>query len=233
MMNQRIFVIGSSSVFFLATLAGVFVQSRELSSLRADQQRQLAFATRANNQSSRTTADVQSEESSASRSGPSPTLLELLRLRSQVGQLTERKRELTSARAENERLHAQLATRSTNSPPGTTLPSGYIRRSQAQWAGMNTPENTMQSLLWAVQNRDPTNLLQLLTPESRQKLLQEAGDTPENVFEKLTVPGLRVVRQQQLPDGSIELQIEVIPGQPTPARILFRQLSGEWKMVFP
>jgi hypothetical protein len=230
-MNPRILVIGVLIILCLTTLAGVFVQSRELGSLRADQQRQLASATRVRNQSLPTAGEAQSEESSASHSDPSPTLLELLQLRSQVGQLLNQKRELTSARAENERLHAQLATRSTNSPAGTTLPAGYIRRSQAQWAGMNTPENTMQSLLWAVQNRDPTNFLKLFTPESRQKLLREAGDAPDKVFgEMSTIPGLRVVSQQPLPDGSVELQVEIMPGQPLPGGIHFRQMGGEWKM---
>src|ERR1017187_5241029 len=223
-MNPRILVIGVLIILCLTTLAGVFVQSRELGSLRADQQRQLASATRVRNQSLPTAGGGQAEETATSTSEP-------FQLRSQVGQLLNQKRELTSARAENERLHAQLATRSTNSPAGTTLPAGYIRRSQAQWAGMNTPENTMQSLLWAVQNRDPTNFLKLFTPESRQKLLREAGDAPDKVFgEMSTIPGLRVVSQQPLPDGSVELQVEIMPGQPLPGGIHFRQMGGEWKM---
>jgi hypothetical protein len=230
-MNPRILVIGVLIILCLTTLAGVYVQSRQIGSLRADQQRQLALAPPASNQSSHKTAEVQSENPSVSRSTPSSILLELLQLRSQVGQLMNQKRELTSAGAENERLHTQLATRSTNSPAGSTLPVGYIRRSQAQWAGMNTPENTMQSILWAVQNRDPTNFLQLLTQESRQKLLKNAGDAPEKVFEEMSgIPGLRVVSQRPLPDGSVELQVEVMPGQSLSGGIHFRQIGGEWKM---
>jgi len=84
----------------------------------------------------------------------------LLRLRNEVSRLTGRKRELTGALTENESLRAQLARRATNSPAGTGLPAGYIRKNQAKMAGYNTPEDTIQSLLWALNNRDFPNLLQ-------------------------------------------------------------------------
>ena len=94
----------------------------------------------------------------------------MLRLRNEVHQLTGRQRELAGERDENERLHAQVAARATNAPAADGLPPGYILRSKAQFLGYSTPEDTIQSVLWAMQNRDFTNLLQAMTPESAKKL---------------------------------------------------------------
>ena len=161
---------------------------------------------------------------------------ELLRLRSQATQLAARKRELAGVQGENERLHAQLASRSTNSPAGSTLPPGYIRRKEAQWVGLSTPENTMQSFLWAIQNQDVASFLRTLTPESAQKMLPQGGDPEAWIVRKSfkeasIIPGLRVVNQEPQPDGSIEAQLEIVPGQSSEQQnVRFRQIDGEWKV---
>ena len=49
---------------------------------------------------------------------------------------------------------------------GIQLPPGYIRKSEARMVGYSTPDDTLQSFLWAIQNRDLTNVLQALAPDS-------------------------------------------------------------------
>jgi len=233
-MNRRALLGGFLAIVCLATLWGVLGQRSQLAGLRAEQQQLLAV--RAHGSASLGTA----EATGASPGTPQPTLVatpELLRLRSEVTRLTERRRELAGERAENERLRAQLASRGTNSPPGIRLPPGYIRRSEARNMGYSTPENTLQSMLWAMENHDLTNFLQAFAPERTENLRANAGETPESIEEFFSeaagLVGVRIVnREQDASDGSLTVQVEVVPGEPGP-RITFRQINGQWRIAEP
>lgn len=237
-MNRRLLLSGFLVlVCLVATLWGVWDQRTQLASLRAEQQRLIAqMASRADRSASPGTAVV----ADARPAPPPPTLAvtpELLRLRSEVTRLTERRRELAGARAENERLRAELAGRSTNGPAGFQLPPGYVRRSEARMVGYNTPDDTLQSLLWAIQNRDLTNALQAFAPERAENLRAKAGESPESIedffSEAAGLVGVRIVgREQDASDGSITVQVEVVPGESGP-RITFRQINGQWRIAGP
>jgi hypothetical protein len=160
---------------------------------------------------------------------------ELLRLRSQVTRLVERRRELEGMRAENERLQAQLASRATNGLAATQPPPGYIRKSEARMVGFSTPEDTLQTLLWASRNRDMATLVQAFSPERAAELQEHiavAKATGKDIFsEQPTPPGLRVLGRKQGPDnGSISLEIELLPEMP-PDTITFMQTNGQWKIT--
>jgi hypothetical protein len=225
-MKARVSLGGVLFAVCLAMLAGVFVQARQLADLRTEQQRLKA---RAETVPPAATAEPElpvSSEPSASATA------ELLRLRNQVGQLTSRKRELEGARAENDRLREQLA-RNTNRVSTLTLPPDYIRKSQARWMGMSSPEASLESFLWAARNRDFTNLIQVLTPESGHELLSFPPDRRMEAMEMMsTLPGLRIVRQEPRPDGSIEMEVEfgagTEPFQAKPLRV--RQIDGQWRL---
>ena len=227
-MTARPVLVGLLIALCAAGAWAALVQHRRLAGLRAEYRQVLArISEPAEGKSLAPAADQPTADSSAMTATPSS---ELLQLRSQVSRLTEQKRELANARLENDRLRAQLASRGTNTPTDKPLPPDYIRKSQAQWVGMNTPENTLQSFLWALQNRDLTNLLQLLTPEARQQLTAQMGDSPERFFNEVAVlPGMRLFNQQQMPDGSIAADLEVMPGADS-SRVVFRLIDGQWKM---
>jgi hypothetical protein len=160
--------------------------------------------------------------------------LELLRLRGMVAELERQKAELQGIRAENEKLHAQLAARATNSAGGVKLPPGYIRRSQAQWVGMNTPENTIESFLWSLQNHDVTNLLRALSPRSADQLSRQINRAPEQFFQETAIlPGMRIFNQTRVNDHSIAAQVEFMPGDTIKEPIHFELVNGEWKMDMP
>jgi hypothetical protein len=160
----------------------------------------------------------------------------LLRLRSEVTRLTECRRELAGGRAENERLRAQLASRVTNSPAVSQLPPGYMRRSEARMVGYNTPDDTLQSLLWAVQNHDLTNFLQGVTPTVAEEIRSKvavSNQTVEDFFGQAAAffLGMHVLRREQdASDGSMAVEVEVIPGE-AGRWITFRQINGQWKMA--
>ena len=151
-MNRRVLFGGFLAAVCLAILWGVWGQRSELAGLRAEhQQLQAQLAARADSPPPPATAEPAGPASTSPQQALAVTP-ELLRLRNEVTRLTERRQALAGVRAENERLRAQLATRGTNGPAGFQLPPGYIRKSEARMVGYNSPDDTLQSLLWAVQN---------------------------------------------------------------------------------
>jgi hypothetical protein len=168
-MNPRSLFIGIFSVVGLATVTGVVIQKQQLASLRSEQQAVLAQL----GTPSDATSEVSAPPPKAELPSPTAPSLELLRLRSEVARLTERRRELSSIRTENEHLRVQVAASRTNVAAANALPPDYMRKSEARFVGYNTPADTIQSLLWAVQNRDLTNMMEAFTPEMSQQLRQE------------------------------------------------------------
>jgi hypothetical protein len=233
-MNRRVLFGGFLGVVCLTTLWGVWSQRRQLAGLRGEQQQLLSYVT--------AKADGSTSPAAAKTgTGPGTAPLglvvtpELLRLRSEVTRLTERRRELEDVRAENERLHARVAARSANGPASSQLPSAYVRRSEARMVGYDTPFDTLQSLLWAIHNHDVTNFLQAFTPEVAERCRSTVGESPqaiEDLFSKVVgFAGIRIVRQERdASDDSIAVEMEVVPGESL-KRTTFRQVNGQWKIA--
>jgi hypothetical protein len=137
-------------------------------------------------------------------------------------------------RTDNERLHAQLARRGTNGPAGFQLPPGYLRKSEARFVGYSSPEDTIQSLLWSIQNQDITNLVQAFASARADQLLAEIARSKrsaEDYFRDAgALPGMAILNRKQLPDGSVELEVEMVPSL-APAPIRLRQFGGLWKIT--
>jgi hypothetical protein len=225
-MTSRTAFVSCLVVISAAAVWAVLAQQHELTSLRAEQQLQTTTHPQPGESSVSPPADTANRPAS---NGGAPA--ELLRLRDDITKLTRQRDTLANVRAENERLRAQVAARGTNARSGAALPPGYIRASEARMAGYRTPQDTIQSFLWAVRKHDVTNLLEALIPVSAQQFLQTHGAANGEEFFKQAeaLPGLRVVSQKTLDDGSIEMQLEVIPGVPMET-IRFQQIDGEWKM---
>lgn len=229
-MNLRVLITGTSVVVCVAALAGVLVRGRQLDSLRAQQRNSLTRPEPARPASTQPATSGGADQPVELFSAASPSL-ELLRLRHEVTRLTERKRELAGVESENNQLKDRLAASRTNHG---SLPPDYIRASQAQLVGYNTPEQTLQSLLWAVRNRDITNFLQAFTPERAQWLradFEKSGASAEAFFEAVNaLPGARIVKQEKEPEDRLSLRIEFIPGEALDWSIRLRRIDGQWKI---
>jgi len=235
-MNGRNVITAIAVLACASAVCAVLIQRQRLTLLRAEQL-----------QSPPTEHAPETTEAQAA-SGTQPnsqgdSSAELLRLRSQVTRLTARQRELAGVEAEAERLREQLAAANSNAATGYKLPPGYIRKSQAQFVGYSSPENTLQSFLWALQNHDLKNLLEALTPSAAQALqtqIERSGKTPEEFFKSTEmVPGMAIQNRQPAPDGSILVEVQVAPlaspgsspGDIQPFR--FRPINGDWKLDLP
>jgi len=222
-MNARILSSAVLGVICLATFAGVLFQHQQLASLRLERQ---SFITQQGTPAEASSYMGDATQKVAEPQSPAAPSLELLRLRSEVARLTQRRLELADARSENERLRLQVGPSRTNS--SAALPPGYMRKSEARFVGYNSPADTIQSLLWAVQNRNFTNFMQAFAPEAAQQI----GNWGEDEFFKgaSALPGMHIANQQTAPDGSIEAEVEIIPGQTMPDKMRFRQINGQWKL---
>ena len=236
-MNRRVLLGSFLALVCLATLWGVWSQRSQVAGLRAERQHLLAQrAARADGAASLARTDAVAAGSGTGAPALAVTP-ELLRLRSEVTRLSERRRELVVVRAENERLRAQLARRGTNGAGGFQLPPGYLRKTEARPVGYNTPEDTLQSLLWAFRNRDMTNILRAFTPGQAESLRASVCDSRQSMdsffADSKGIVGLRVLkREQNANDGSIALELEVFPGMPG-RPLTFRQINGQWKIDDP
>ncbi len=207
-------------ILFLTEACVIYAQHGEINNLRAGQDRittQMAVETK----SSLPAAGPDNTSSSVSITP------ELLRLRGEVTRLEARRRELASVSAQNASLRTQLASRGTNAATGVALPPGYVRAADAKFVGYGSPENTIQSLLWAVNNHDGARFLEAMTPETARHL---SGILTNDFFPDASeMIGMRIASSRQLEDGSIEAKIEVMPRE-DPEPVTFRQINGEWKM---
>lgn len=211
----------------MGTIAGVTLQNRQLQALRVEQGRLLAQV-----ESSGVRAEAVAQP--ALQSVNSTPSTELLRLRSQVNQLSARRQALENVVQENELLRAQLAARKTNT---TKLPEGYIQRSTATMAGYNTPEAALQTFLWAIQSGDAANVFQTMTPKAAGEM-QEAMEKEEGMkgmfmTQMKAVLGMKILKSNPMGDGGIQVEVEMmLHGNPKPdrERMVLRQVAGQWKI---
>ena len=89
---------------------------------------------------------------------------------------------------------------------------------EARFVGYTTPDDAIQSFLWAIHSHDLTNLLQAFTPdvaEDMRKRIQQSNRTVEDyLHETGVVPGMAIWSRIQDPDGSLVLNVEVGPNVP-------------------
>jgi hypothetical protein len=246
-MNARKIIVIGVSLLSVALICCAFVQRHQLNELKARQQqlRQEEAAPQAATTSFRDDKPRDMEPATV----PPQVSPELLKLRAQVSQLIHRRDELAPLATENEQIKAQLAGRATNSSPG----AGWVRKSQAKFVGYDSPQNTLQTFLWALHHKNYPTLLHTMVPELVESL-QRAEGTPGfsrgKIFESSeAIIGLGIINLVKVnPDGSpegiptnsgdgktlegasaLQAQVQIAPDVPLQL-IIFRRVAGEWKM---
>ena len=226
---KRIALIVLSLGACSAMMFAVLTQQNQLTELRTEQSRVLERQTTAENEA---VVPPTSGQSVAQKSH-SPSM-ELLKLRGEVGRLSSRKRELAGAAAERVQHQRQTTTRQTNAPGVFKLPPCYIKRSEAKFLGYNAPEETIQSFLWAIQNRDAAKFLESLSPDQAKQfeISMESRESTEEFFKEAnSLPGMHIIGREAGENGEIVLKVEIMPGDEPQPKIRFRQIGGQWKMA--
>lgn len=157
---------------------------------------------------------------------------ELMRLRASAAQLLQRQRELASVREENVRLRTRLAAAGTGGAEGVPAPPGWIRRRDAQFAGLSSPEASLQSLFWVMEHQDTNRLFAMHTGpsiEGLQRMLEQEG--PKGLWEQFRIlPGFRIIGREAKSEEQVILKVEVLPGEP-PTDITLTRVGAEWKFA--
>lgn len=227
-MKPRALLIIVSVGLLVTTVAMVGKQREQLHELH-HQARELRAQVEALPANEAPEAAAPTPTESAPHSGPS---LELLRLRSQVGQLERRKRELAGVSAENKRLQTEMATKPAGSSGSVALPAGYIRRSAAQNLGFNTPEEALQSFLWGIEHRDLPTVMKFFGPEQAKQMAEEAERRGEEFWKEAgVVPGLLITGRGRGNDGTVELTVQIHPNDPETQGMRFKQFDGQWRLI--
>jgi hypothetical protein len=75
-------------------------------------------------------------------------------------------------------------------------------------------------------------VLRVATPQAGESFLKQFGNSPERYFdESVELPGFRITNQKQLPDGSVDMQIEFADGINFPgASLNMKEVNGEWRI---
>ena len=72
------------------------------------------------------------------------------------------------------------------------------------------------------------------SPEAAQQFSTSVPEAQSsNFFQQVetALPGLGVVGRKDLPDGAVELNVEIAPGMDQPLR--FERVNGQWKLASP
>jgi hypothetical protein len=228
-MKPRALLIIASVGLLVTTVAMVGKQRQQLHELRG-QARSLQSQVETATNAAAPESAISVPATPASHSGPP---LELLRLRSQVGQLERRKRELAGVSAEHQRLQTELTTKPAGSQGSGALPAGYIRRAEAKNLGFNSPENALQSFLWGIEHRDLPTVMQFFGPEQAKRMAADAEQRGEEFWKEAgVVPGLHVTDRNQKVDGTVELTVQIIPNDDTAiSKMVFQQFEGQWRLM--
>ncbi len=217
---NRAWVISCAGVVCLAALSAAIIQGWQVSSLRAEQQRLLAQVAGPGPEAPGSPTVPEGQASGVVATAPPSA--ERLRLRGEVTRLEARQRELALVRAENERLRLELAA-ATNNAAGAALPPGYLRRADARMAGCGTPEDTLETLLWALQHEDEDRLAKLFSPIALQGFRSVQGGDH--------LIGMAIVGKEQMPVlQQVVLRVLVAPEVP-PTRFFLQPVGGEWKIT--
>ena len=141
-------------------------------------------------------------------------LAELQQLRAEVESLRNRTNEIAALRAELTRLRGVLSQAGGSSaagPPDVPAEDIYPRDSW-EFAGYDTPENAIESLMWAVSQGDQDTYAAGLTPELQDDLQDDlangsfATDAP---LEMGDITGYRIVDRNVISDGEVTITVYV------------------------
>jgi hypothetical protein len=169
---------------------------------------------------------------------------ELLRLRSQVGQLRQTTREMDGLRATNQQLLAALGdARKPFSPPPSTLDAQTNRacwtREQLTFVGYADPESAMKTTLWAWVNSDPNSFLAHCTPEERAGLEKAwAGRSEAEIaalfkrmagFYSFAAEGARVLGNKSIAEDEAILDL-YFERDGKSRRFVLKKSADKWKV---
>jgi myosin heavy subunit len=160
---------------------------------------------------------------------------DLPELRNEVGQLRKAAAELEKLRAENQQLRTRAkaaSERATSGGSSATLP-GFISRASLRNAGMNTPEDTAQTMFWAMTQGNVEVMAQCTGQTDKladQATLNQMQAQREDAVQQFSgFPGFAVVAKTNLAPDEVSLSLQTGVGG-APLTMKFKDVAGQWQL---
>lgn len=165
---------------------------------------------------------------------------ELVRLRGEVTRLRLATNDTERLRAENRQLrsdNAQLRTSATAASPVPARAAGagaVFPKSAWTFAGYKTPEDALVSAIWSMQQGNPRQYFDSLTPDEQARMTQAwEGKSPEEIAAKhrndtAPINGIRVLQSDAASDTEHIITV-LIGGVNRQERVRMQRIGEEWK----
>jgi len=162
---------------------------------------------------------------------------DLAKLRNEVGRLRAARTELAVARTESTRLTEAKET-ATPAPP---TPLGFTARQQLANVGFATPEATLQTFFWAMNEGNLETALEALSPNNRERksfdklspeqrakaLKENKMQGPDTMMKRFNDFGIRV--REEISDSVVVLRVGSSLATNT-MRMSLQRFGEEWRL---
>jgi len=221
-------ISATAMVLLAGTAASLIIQHRAQAELRVRDeslQRQTAVLTDLSDENRRLSQLAEKMKNPAPL--PPQELRELLKLRSQVGQLRRLETQKPPLAEKNAALKNRLADSPKRIAEEQAAPN-YWPKEQLGFAGYATPESAMQSILAAMKSGDPAAWQSCCTPAAWDKLLTEQKNHGKSDAEIATTlkamndavlsanPGFRIVDQTLAAPDQADVNVSFVGEGPSP-----------------
>lgn len=158
--------------------------------------------------------------------------LDLLRLRSEVGLLRQQTNRLGGL------AQALSTTLASVNSPGAPLGQTNFPRESWTFAGLATPENTLQSFMWAKNRGDAATAFATATPElsQQQKELHFKDKSDEEISAMLmdsarNQMGFQILKKMEAADDQVVFQVHIDGmSEKSYALLTMKKFADEWKV---
>lgn len=164
------------------------------------------------------------------------------RLRGEVTQLRTAAKDADKLRAENQQLKSEnqklrgaAAAAPVAAEPAPAAPApGSIPRESWTFAGYATPEAALVSAIYSMQQGNPKQYFDSLTPEEQLRMSKAwEGKSPEEIAAKhqsdtSKITGLKVIDKAITSDGLISMNVQ-IEGADRTETVVMRRVGNDWK----
>jgi uncharacterized protein YdcH (DUF465 family) len=222
-------------------LALVALQHQQLGRLRAENATLASAAAEAN----QLKADLaQSSGTEAQDADEIARLREenhdLLKLRNEVNQLRDARAQFEKVSAENQRLQAQVRTAANSNAKQAPMQPILIRVESLYDRGLSTPENAVQTILWAERSGNVEELSRCVTPKRWSQVYDSVPEQDrqrfiDNLRHNLDqIISIEIVARRELDATTVQLGIQVHrrddPKSDMKGAFTLVLERGEWKM---
>jgi hypothetical protein len=166
-------------------------------------------------------------------------LLELVRLRNEVGMFRRQTNELRQMQEQLEWLRAgatgdAAASQNTNA---SAEPLAVYPKDKWEFVGYDTPENAFQSLNWAALNGDMTMLKSNLTLDAQREFARafeknSETETREQLMRSFNEKSeVRILTKDVISDNFVVLGVSDGKPEGDVDKLIFQKIDGQWKFV--